>query len=178
MKIGRRRFVTEEAISDCIASLDLSELFEVWIATKDRLKPQSRADYRSVWSKHGESQLGALRIRELSTSRAERHIASLPVSRARMLRVVLVGMFSTAVRYDVLAVNPIREVSRRTGKKVPARALTAEEFAVVRSTVPAERGPGAALVRCRPDGGSAHDSCFGHGVGPRQGDQEASSPAG
>lgn len=117
----------------------LSELFEVWIATKDRLKPQSRADYRSVWSKHGESQLGALRIRELSTSRAERHIASLPVSRARMLRVVLVGMFSTAVRYDVLAVNPIREVSRRTGKKVPARALTAEEFAVVRSAVLAYR---------------------------------------
>ncbi|WP_406235310.1 tyrosine-type recombinase/integrase [Nocardia sp. NBC_01009] len=113
----------------------LSELFDVWIATKDHLKAQSRDEYRRLWAKHGESQLGALRVRELSTSRAERYIATLPTSRARMLRVVLVGMFATAVRYDVLAVNPIREVTRKSGKAAPARALTPEEFAVVRSAV-------------------------------------------
>lgn len=126
----------------------LSELFEVWIATKDRLKPQSRDDYRSVWSKYGESQLGALRVRELPTSRAERYLATLPVSRARMLRVVLTGMFATAVRYDVLTVNPIREVSRRRSKAVPARALSAEEFAVVRAAVQAYRNrPGVSGPR-------------------------------
>jgi integrase len=113
----------------------LSELFDVWIATKDHLKAQSRDEYRRLWTKHGKSQLGALRVRELSTSRAERYIATLPTSRARMLRVVLVGMFATAVRYDVLAVNPIREVTRKSGKTAPARALTPEEFAVVRSAV-------------------------------------------
>jgi len=117
----------------------LSELFEIWIATKDNLKQQSRDDYRRVWEKHGESQLGALRIRELSTSRAERYIGILPVSRARTLRVVLIGMFATAVRYDVLAVNPIREVTRRSSKSVPARALTPEEFAKVRAAAQAYR---------------------------------------
>src|SRR5690606_21985376 len=81
----------------------------------------------------------ALRVRELSTSRAERYLASLPVSRARFLRVVLVGMFALAVRYDALTVNPIREVSRRSGKAAPARALTPEEFAQVRSAVLAYR---------------------------------------
>ncbi len=117
----------------------LSELFEVWLATKADLRDQSRDEYRRVWEKHGAAKLGALRIRELSTSRAERHIGTLPVSRARMLRVVLVGMFSTAVRYDVLAVNPIREVTRKSGKAAPARALTAQEFATVRSAVVAYR---------------------------------------
>lgn len=117
----------------------LSELFEAWIATKDGLKKQSRDEYHRTWDKHGKSQLGALRVRELSTSRAERYIATLPPSRARMLRVVLLGMFSMAVRYDVLAVNPIREVNRKTSKAVPARALTPEEFAAVRSAVQAYR---------------------------------------
>ncbi|MGW0184004.1 tyrosine-type recombinase/integrase [Nocardia sp. NPDC003345] len=117
----------------------LLELFEVWIATKDRLKPQSLDDYRSVWDKYGSAQLGALRVRELPTSRAERYLSTLPVSRARMLRVVLTGMFATAVRYDVLTVNPMREVTRRKGQVVPARALTAEEFMVVRSAVLAYR---------------------------------------
>lgn len=117
----------------------LSELFEVWIATKDHLRPQSVNAYREVWAKHGDKQLGALRVRELPTSRAERHIGSLPVSRARTLRVVLLGMFSLAVRYDVLAVNPIREVTRKAGKTIPARALTPDEFAAVRSAVRAHR---------------------------------------
>ncbi len=117
----------------------LSELFEVWIATKDRLKQQSRDEYRRVWEKHGQSQIGALRVRELSTSRAERYIATLPPSRARMLRVLLVGMFAMVVRYDVLAVNPIREVTRQSSKALPARALTPEEFAVVRLAVQAYR---------------------------------------
>ncbi|NKY56153.1 tyrosine-type recombinase/integrase [Nocardia flavorosea] len=117
----------------------LSELFEVWIASKDRLKQQSRDDYRRVWNKYGESQLGALRVRELSTSRAERYLATIPVSRAQILRVVLTGMFSTVVRYDILTVNPIREVTRRRSKAAPARALTPDEFAVVRSTVQAYR---------------------------------------
>ncbi len=113
----------------------LQELFEAWIATKEHLRPQSVNAYRQTWAKYGDRQLGALRVRELSTSRAERHIGRLPASRARTLRVVLLGMFSLAVRYDLLPVNPIREVTRKAGKPAPARALTPEEFAAVRSAV-------------------------------------------
>jgi hypothetical protein len=53
----------------------LSELFDAWISTKvseDRLMPQSEAQYRAVWRVHGADKFGALRIRELSTSRASR----------------------------------------------------------------------------------------------------------
>ncbi|WP_228566445.1 tyrosine recombinase XerC [Nocardia sp. SYP-A9097] len=44
-------------------------------------------------------------------------------------------MFALAVRYDVLAVNPIRETSRTGGKQSGARALAPEEFAMVRKAV-------------------------------------------
>ncbi|MBF6251018.1 tyrosine-type recombinase/integrase [Nocardia farcinica] len=132
----------------------LSELFEVWINSKDRLKPQSVTSYRELWTKHGEGKIGSLRIREMTTSRAERFITALPPSRARAMRTVLLGMFSMAVRYDVLAVNPIREVTRKAGKRSEPRALTVEEFAAVRAAVlayrdrPSKGGPRPGRLLC------------------------------
>ncbi|RDI64040.1 site-specific recombinase XerD [Nocardia pseudobrasiliensis] len=120
----------------------LSELFEIWIATKRKLKPQSADRYRRIWGRYGERQLGALRVRELPTSRAERHlsvVADQSAASAKTLRVVLLGMFALAVRYDVLAVNPVRETSRASSKRSGARAVTPEQFAVVRQAVRAYR---------------------------------------
>ncbi|MGY4103904.1 site-specific integrase [Nocardia sp. R16R-3T] len=120
----------------------LSELFAIWLASKTKLKRQSADQYRQVWARHGEKPLGALRVRELPTSRAEQHLAKVADqsrSNAKMLRVVLVGMFALTVRYDVLAVNPIRETSRTAGKRSGARALSPQEFAKVRKAVRAYR---------------------------------------
>ena len=78
-------------------------------------------------------------MRELKTSRADKYIRTVPTSRARTLRVILMGMFALAVREDVLAVNPIREVVRKKRQYTPARALTSAEFAAVRSAVVAYR---------------------------------------
>ncbi|MFD6216630.1 site-specific integrase, partial [Nocardia salmonicida] len=116
----------------------LAELFPIWLATKTKLKPQSRDVYEYSWARNGRKQLGALRIRELPTSRAETHlgkIAARSESNAKTFRVVLLGMFALAVRYDVLPVNPIRETSRTGGKQSGARALTPDEFARVREAV-------------------------------------------
>ncbi|MBF6325077.1 tyrosine-type recombinase/integrase [Nocardia cyriacigeorgica] len=116
----------------------LDELFPIWLASKSNLKRQSRNVYEQAWKRHGRKQLGALRIRELPTSRAERHLANIAArskSNAKTFRVVLLGMFALAVRYDVLPVNPIRETSRSGGKQSGARALTPEEFAAVRKAV-------------------------------------------
>ncbi|WP_216911313.1 tyrosine-type recombinase/integrase [Nocardia noduli] len=120
----------------------LAELFPIWLATKTELKPQSRELYEQSWNRNGRKQLGALRIRELPTSRAETHlgkIAARSESNAKTFRVVLIGMFALAVRYDVLPVNPIRETTRTGGKQSGARALTPEEFAKVREAVRAYR---------------------------------------
>ncbi|MFF0607737.1 tyrosine-type recombinase/integrase [Nocardia tengchongensis] len=135
--------IVGEVITD---RTSLSELFEAWIATKTRLKGQSADQYRRMWERHGEKKLGALRVRELPTSRAERHLTAMTAQSAansKTMRVILLGMFALAVRHDVLAVNPLRETSRAPGKRSGARALTTEEFAVVRQSVRAYRDYGS-----------------------------------
>ncbi len=123
----------------------LAELFTVWIVSKEKagLKGQSADKYRQAWDKHGAKQIGALRVREFPTSRAESHleiVADAAPSQAKFLRVALMGMFAIAVRHDVLAVNPIRETSLNARKKKPVRALNAGELARVRAAVRAYTG--------------------------------------
>lgn len=117
----------------------LAELFELWIAAKvaeDGLSPQSAGQYRQVWRTHGSEKLGALRIKELSTSSANTYLMGLgAVTQAHRLRLILSGMFGMAVRFDVLAVNPIRETKTTKTTRKPTRAATTEEFAQVRAAV-------------------------------------------
>lgn len=121
----------------------LGELFEMWLAAKsfeDGVKPQTVGQYSQVWQKHGAGQLGALRVTELPTSRANSHIQAVAAgtpSQAAYLRIILRGMFSMAVRFDVLAVNPIAETRTARLQRKAARAVTAPEFEQVRAAVEA-----------------------------------------
>jgi hypothetical protein len=114
--VVRRAPLSNQIVTD---RTTLGELFEIWLAAKqfeDGVKPQTVGQYRQVWAKHGTGQLGALRGPELPTSRANAHIQAVAVttrSQAGYLRIILRGMFSIAVRFDVLAVNPIIETKRR-----------------------------------------------------------------
>jgi integrase len=97
--------------------------------------PQSEAQYRKVWRIHGSGKLGALRIRELS-SRADAHLKSIgSVRQAQLLRIVLKGMFTLAVRFDVIAVNPIVEARPNKALKRDVRAATPAEFRQIRGAV-------------------------------------------
>lgn len=117
----------------------LSELFAAWIVRKvaeDKLLPQSQAQYRTVWRVHGADKLGALRIREFGTSRADAHLKSITsVRQAQLLRVVLKGMFTLAVRFDVITVNPIVEARPNRGDKKEVRAVKPDEFQQIRQAV-------------------------------------------
>jgi integrase len=122
----------------------------LWIESKvveDGIKPQTRHRYEQVWNSYGANLLGPLRIAELPTSRANAHIqyvAAGTPSQADYLRIVLRGMYSMAVRFDVLAVNPIMETRTPKRRRKPARALTAAEFDRVRAAINAyvSRGGG------------------------------------
>lgn len=126
----------DQLISD---TTTLAELFDVWIVRKvseDRLMPQSEAQYRKVWRIHGVKQIGALRIREFGTGRADSHLKSVrSVRQAQLLRIVLKGMFTLAVRFDVIAVNPIVEARPNTASKRAVRAATPGEFRRIRDAV-------------------------------------------
>jgi integrase len=121
----------------------LGELFEMWLRAKsfeDGIKDQTGSQYRQVWKIHGAGRLGALRVTELPTSRANAHIQAVAMrstSQAGYLRIILRGMFSMAVRFDVLHVNPIVETKTAKLHRKPARAMTPAEFERVRTSVKA-----------------------------------------
>ena len=113
----------------------------MWLSAKsleDGIKEQTCSQYRQVWRIHGVDRLGALRVAELPTSRANAHIQVVAIrsaSQAGYLRIILRGMFSMAVRFDVLDVNPIVETKTAKLHRKPARAMTPAEFDQVRIAV-------------------------------------------
>ncbi len=141
--VKRRAPLSGQLVTD---RTTLGELFEAWLEAKvfeDGIKPQTVGQYRQVWAKHGAERLGALRVSELPTSKANAHIQAVAVatpSQAGYLRIILRGMFSLAVRFDVLAVNPIVETRTAKVHRKPARAMTAAEFERVRAAVKAYAG--------------------------------------
>lgn len=148
----KRRIAAELEAGEPTGVIDrrttLSELFAAWIPAKvaeDRIGDRTATLYRDTWRLHGEQQLGALRIAELSTSRADAHLKALPSSAAIYMRIILSGMYSLAVRFDVIAHNPMRETKTAKTDRKPARALTAMEFEEVRLAVKVfcgHKGPG------------------------------------
>jgi integrase len=133
---NRRAPLTDQAVTE---RTSLAELFEVWIdskVTEDGVAAQTADLYRECWQRHGAEQLGELRTTELPTSRANGYLKAIDAkSQAKRLRVVLSGMFGLAVRYDVIAVNPIRETKTQKTKRKPAKAATTAEFHQIRRAV-------------------------------------------
>lgn len=119
----------------------LADLFNLWIeakAAEDGVLQQTVDQYRAVWKTHGAAQLGSLRVTELRTQSAHNYLQGMgATTQAKRLRTVLSGMFSMAVRFDVLPVNPIREAKPVKTTRKPTRAATAAEFRQIRAAVQA-----------------------------------------
>ncbi|WP_100485990.1 tyrosine-type recombinase/integrase [Mycobacteroides abscessus] len=118
--------------------MTLAELFEAWMPAKiaeDGIGGRTQTLYRGTWRLHGEDQLGALRITELTTSRADAHLKSLPQSPGIYMRIILMGMYNLAARFDVVKHNPIRETKTPKVEREKARALTTMELERVRQAV-------------------------------------------
>ncbi len=143
---NRRAPQSGKAVTD---RTTLAQLFELWIEAKalvDGVSEQTAKAYRDVWKVHGARQIGALRVTELATSSAHARLQEMgSTTQAKRLRMILSGMYGIAVRYDVFAVNPIRETRTVKTSRKPARAATPAEFERVRAAVRAyadRKGPG------------------------------------
>lgn len=135
----------------------LGDLFDLWVeakAAEDGVKQQTVDQYRAVWRTHGDAQLGSLRVTELETQEAHNYIQGMASkSQAKRLRMVLMGMYSMACRFDVMPVNPIREAKQIKTTRKPIRAATPAEFVRVRAAVRAyadRTGPGPKPGRLLP----------------------------
>lgn len=124
----------------------LTDLARAWLQSHDAGE-SSRELYESSVERHLIPKLGGLRIREVTTPRADDFLARVaephpggkkksngePVmvggpTAAKTARVVLTQVMNLAVRYGLVDVNPVREA--RTPKQAPkkVRALTADEL--------------------------------------------------
>ncbi len=106
---------------------------EAWWASMTDLAPSTKQAYRDRLDKQVIPGLGGLRIRELTTGTVHRHLLEVEnrhgAGCAKMVRTVLSGLCSWAVRQDAIERNPVREAGavRSTTRRAP-RALTVPQL--------------------------------------------------
>ncbi|GAA2897164.1 site-specific integrase [Pseudonocardia halophobica] len=110
-----------------------------WSEINDGAKsPGTLRAYRDRLDRQVKPSLGSLRVRELSTGVVDRHLKAVRerhgVAVTKLVRTVLSGMCTLALRHDALERNPVRDAPRISGtpKKDPV-ALTAAQARQLRA---------------------------------------------
>lgn len=118
----------------------VEDLARYWFVEKTppAIAAQSFAGYQDNWRRVCSGRLGKLQIGEVSPGNIDaflRGVAATAPSSAKIARVVLNGMFATAVRLDVIAHNPVRETKQPKAKGKSVRAVTLAELAAIRESI-------------------------------------------
>lgn len=130
-------------------------LAEAWFATVNK-RGTTRDTYRGKLDAHIIPRLGKVRLRELTTGRAERFLREVTTGGTKTVthakgkvrevrwggpgaamscRSVLILMCSMAVRFDAMGANPIRETTRPEAAVTPAKALSVDAYARLRGNI-------------------------------------------
>ena len=124
----------------------VSDLARVWLEHHEA-SDGSRELYQGSIDRHIIPKIGALRVHEVTTPRADKFLERVgsphpgghlkadgtPVmiggpTAAKTARVVLTQMMSMAVRYGLLDVNPVREARTPSAQRKTTRALSSDEL--------------------------------------------------
>ena len=151
LAMQERRSATADEIT---AGTRLSALGDFWLRTEvddsDRAV-STRQRYREVVTVIVGPGVGGLLVREATVPRLERYVRTVTAERgpstARLVRVVLAGMLSVAVRHGAIAGNPMRDVSTVRVVTKEVRALSVEEVRRLRADLAGDlQAIGADLV--------------------------------
>jgi integrase len=123
--------------SEITAQTTMEKVAELWLAEVEQAvnagsrSPSTLDAYRTIYHRHVQPALGALRVREVDTPAVDRVLAAIKgktVSGARPAKIVISGLMRLAARHGAVTINPVRETTRIEGtpQRKP-RALTAEE---------------------------------------------------
>ncbi|TGN65001.1 site-specific integrase [Nocardioides eburneiflavus] len=117
----------------------VAELAAFWLREKEaqQVATNSLKAYRSTVNNQIVPVIGERRLRDCRTSTLDRVVkdrAALGFS-PTMLRKVLHGMFAVAVRHDVIASNPVRDVARISKPRREIEYLDMDQIQDVRSLV-------------------------------------------
>jgi site-specific recombinase XerC len=123
------------------ANSTLAEVADLWLRqlrAESRLENTTINEYERVLSKLVLPQLGALRLRELTTSRLDTVLQDLraqSLNRQRKSKVVTGAMLEVAVRHGALPVNPARHTASVQRPTAERRALTPDDLTTVQTAV-------------------------------------------
>jgi len=123
--------------SEITAQTKIEKVAELWFAEIQQSvdggskSPSTLDTYRTIYRRHVEPALGALRVQEVDTPVVDRVLAVIKqktVSGARTAKIVISGLMRLAARHGAVTINPVRETARIEGtpRRKP-RALTAQE---------------------------------------------------
>lgn len=121
---------------DITGESKLEELLDRWISQHD-VKQRSREIYQAAIDKHIKPGLGQIRLTELTTGTLQYFLEGLTPGTAKTSRAVLSNALGLAVRWDVIARNPMADVKLKRQGKPPVRALTDAEIQEYRDTIEA-----------------------------------------
>lgn len=125
------------------ANSTVTELADLWLRqlrAEGRLENTTLNEYERVLSKLVVPQLGALRLRELTTTRIDTLLTDLraqSLNRQRKAKVITGAMLEVAVRHGALAVNPARHTTSIHRPTAESRSLTPDDLTTVRTAVQA-----------------------------------------
>ena len=141
-------FVTPDTRVDALAEAWWSEIEE------GHHSPGTLRNYRDRLDRQVIPSLGKLRVRELTAGVVDRHLRVVKekhgAGTAKLVRTVLSGMCTVAVRHDALDRNPLRDVAaiKRTGPRRTPQALTAADATQLHAALIADP---KAVARDLPD---------------------------
>ncbi|TSD99966.1 tyrosine-type recombinase/integrase [Skermania sp. ID1734] len=142
-------------------SSKLADLLDLWfeeIEAEGGRRAQSIERYRHAAKviRAPRTGIGSVRIQACTTGKVDKFLKSIGRDRpalARLCKVVLQGAFGMAVRHGIVAVNPVREVSRIRSSSKPIEVLDRDQRIALRARVRAweagERMPEDARPRQR-----------------------------
>lgn len=113
----------------------VSALLDHWLASKNRIRPQSRDRYRNSIDKHIVPAFGEMRIREVTPSFLNTWLQEQPAGVAPNVRTVLKGAFRMATRFGLLAADPMSVVEPVAVETKEVRALTVSEIPKFRENI-------------------------------------------
>lgn len=141
---------TGSYVSKKAAATKVAELWPVWFATKDGLKPATRESYEASWRRNVEEKWGGRALSSITALEVEQWLASSTLKPATMQRalVVLKGLLNTAVRMNLLSHSPITVVLRPKKATALKRYLTVAQVADLVEAAPDQRVEIWTLATC------------------------------
>ena len=112
----------------------VSTLMDIWLAQHD-VTESSKTTYRKCVDMHISPNIGELRLNELTTQRVQTFLESLTPGTAKTARAALGSACGMAVRWGVVARNPVRDTKLKKTSRKEVRALSDGEISQYRSAI-------------------------------------------